>query len=54
MPDVDLLAILTAIAAFVLSSTYYVVFGEQLAEVSEAAPAGERPLALARSRTAGE
>jgi hypothetical protein len=53
VPDVDLLAILVAtIAAFHLSSTCYVVFGEQLAEVSEAAPAGERPL-LVRSRAAG-
>jgi hypothetical protein len=44
MPDVSLLAVLVAtIAAFVLSSAYYVVFSEQLAKVSDAAAAGEQP-----------
>ena len=38
MPEVDPFAVLAAtLAAFVLSSTYYVVFGERLAEVSDAA-----------------
>ena len=44
MPEVDPLAVLAAtVAAFVLSSTYYVVFGERLAEVSDAAARGEQP-----------
>ncbi|MGH3112080.1 MAG: hypothetical protein ACRDOP_01270, partial [Gaiellaceae bacterium] len=44
MPDVELLAVLVAtMAAFVLSWIYYVVLGEQLAGVSEAAAAGEPP-----------
>lgn len=44
MPDVNHLAVLGAtIAAFVSGAVYYTVFGEQLAEVSEAAAAGERP-----------
>lgn len=44
MPDVDPLAVLAAtIAAFVLSSTYYAVFGAPLAEVSDAAATDERP-----------
>jgi uncharacterized protein DUF1761 len=44
MPDLNLLAVLAAtVAAFVLGSTYYVVFGEQLAEVSEVAAAGGQP-----------
>ena len=48
MPDVTFPAVLVAtIVAFVLGSTYYVVFGEQLAEVSDAAATGER--AAARS-----
>jgi len=41
MPDIDLLAVLAAtIAACVTGRIYYAVFGEQLAEVSEAAGAG--------------
>lgn len=41
MPDVDLLAVLGAtVVAFVLSSTYYIALGDQLATVSPAA-AGE-------------
>ena len=44
MPDVNLLAILAAtIVAFVLSSTYYSVFAAELAQVSDAAAAGEQP-----------
>lgn len=44
MPDVDLLAILVAaIVVFVIGFTYYAVLGEQLAKVSDAAAAGERP-----------
>jgi hypothetical protein len=44
MPDVDLLAVLVAtIAAFVSGATYYAVFGNQLAEVSDPAAAGEQP-----------
>jgi len=44
MPDVNLLAVLVAgIAAFVAAGTYYAVFGAQLAQVSEAAAAGEQP-----------
>lgn len=42
MPDVNLIAVLVAsIAAFVSAATYYALLGEQLAEVSEAAAAGE-------------
>ncbi len=41
MPDVNLLAVLVAtVVAFVLSSTYYIALGDQLATVS-AAGAGE-------------
>jgi hypothetical protein len=44
MPDVNVIAVLVATAAaFVLSSTFYAVFGERLAQVSEAAAAGEQP-----------
>ena len=44
MPDINLLAILVAATvAFVIGFTYYAVFGQRLAEVSEAAAAGERP-----------
>jgi hypothetical protein len=44
MPDVHLLAVLVAtIAAFVSAATYYAMFGEQLAEVSDVAAAGEQP-----------
>jgi hypothetical protein len=44
MPDVNWLAVLVAtIVVFVLGSTYYAVFGAQLAEVSDAAARGERP-----------
>lgn len=44
MPDVDILAVLAAtIVAFALSSTYYVVLGDRLARVSEAAAAAEQP-----------
>jgi uncharacterized membrane protein YccC len=44
MPDIELLAVLAAaIAGFILSWTYYSVFGAQLAGVSEAAAAGEQP-----------
>lgn len=44
MPEVNLLAILAAtIAAFMSGATYYAVFGEQLAEVSDAAAAGGQP-----------
>lgn len=44
MPDVYILPVLTgAIVAFALSSTYYIVLGEQLAEVSDAAAAGDQP-----------
>jgi Protein of unknown function (DUF1761) len=43
MPDVNVLAVLVAtIALFVIGSTYYAVFGKQLAEVSQAAAAGEQ------------
>ncbi len=42
MPDIDLLAVLaTAVAAFAAAATYYAVFGEQLAELSDAAAAGQ-------------
>ncbi len=38
MPDVDLLAVLAAAAAaFAAAGTYYAVFGDQLAELSDAA-----------------
>lgn len=44
MPDVSVLAVLVAtIVVFALSSTYYTVFAEQLAEVSDAAAAGGQP-----------
>lgn len=44
MPDVDLLAILVAaIVVFVIGFTYYALLGQQLAEVSDAAAAGEQP-----------
>jgi Protein of unknown function (DUF1761) len=44
MPDIDLLAVIAAaIVVFVLGSTYYAVLGAQLAEVSDAAAAGEQP-----------
>jgi hypothetical protein len=44
VPDINVLAVLFAtIAAFVSGATYYAVFGEQLAEVSDAAAAGEQP-----------
>jgi hypothetical protein len=44
MPDVNLLAVLLAtIAAFVSGATYYALFGEQLAEVSDAAASDEQP-----------
>ncbi|CAN5756273.1 hypothetical protein BH18ACT15_BH18ACT15_02840 [soil metagenome] len=44
MPDLNVLAVLVAaIAVFVLGATYYAVFGQQLAEVSDAAAVGERP-----------
>jgi Protein of unknown function (DUF1761) len=44
MPDVSLLVVAVAtIAAFALSSTYYAVLGDQLADVSDAAAADERP-----------
>ncbi len=42
MPDVNLLAVLVAtVVAFVLSSTYYIALGDQLAIVRAAAGAGE-------------
>ena len=44
MPEVNLLAVLiAAIAAFVSGAAYYAVFGERLAEVSNAAAAGQQP-----------
>lgn len=44
MPDIDLLAVLVAtLVVFVVGLIYYGVFGGQLAQVSEAAAAGERP-----------
>jgi Protein of unknown function (DUF1761) len=44
MPDVNLLTVLAAtVAAFILSSTYYSVFAAELAQVSDAAAAGEQP-----------
>ncbi len=43
MPDVSLLAVLvSAIAVFVIGFAYYAGFGERLAEVSDAAAAGEQ------------
>jgi Protein of unknown function (DUF1761) len=42
MPEIEILAVLVATAAaFVLGGTYYAMFGERLAEVSEAAAAGQ-------------
>lgn len=44
MPNVNLLAVLVAaMVVFVLGGAYYAAFGAQLAEVSEAAAAGDRP-----------
>ena len=44
MPDVEILAVLAAaVAAFAIGGTYYSVFGEQLAAVSDVAAAGEQP-----------
>jgi len=44
VPDVNLLAILvSAVVVFVIGFTYYAVLGERLAEVSDAAVAGEQP-----------
>jgi Protein of unknown function (DUF1761) len=44
MPEVNLLAILVAtMVAVVLSATYYVMLGGQLATVSDAAASGEQP-----------
>jgi len=44
MPDIELLAVLAAtVAAFVLSATFYALLGNQLAQVSDAAAAGEQP-----------
>jgi Protein of unknown function (DUF1761) len=44
MPEVNMLAVLAAtVAAFMLSSAYYSVFAAELAQVSEAAAAGEQP-----------
>ena len=44
MSEFDPLAVLAAtVVAFFLSSTYYAIFGERLAEVSDAAARGERP-----------
>jgi len=44
MPDVDLLAVLvSAVVVFVAGFAYYAVLGDQLAEVSDAAAAGEQP-----------
>jgi len=43
-PDVDLLAVLvSAVVVFVAGFAYYAVLGDQLAEVSDAAAAGEQP-----------
>lgn len=42
MPDVDLLAVLVAsVAAFVAAGTYYALFGQRLADVSDAAAADQ-------------
>jgi hypothetical protein len=44
MPEVNWLAVLVAtFVVFVLGSTYYAVFGAQLAKVSDAAARGDRP-----------
>jgi Protein of unknown function (DUF1761) len=44
VPDVNLLAVLAAtLVAFVLSTTYYTLFAAELADVSDAAAAGEQP-----------
>jgi peptidoglycan/LPS O-acetylase OafA/YrhL len=44
IPDVNLLAVLAAtIAAFASGGAYYAVLGDRLAEVSDAAAAGEQP-----------
>lgn len=44
MPDVKALAVLvSAIVVFFIGFAYYSAFGEQLAEVSDAAAAGEQP-----------
>lgn len=44
MPEVDAVAVLVAtLTAFVLSSGYYVVLGDQLATVSDAAAVGDQP-----------
>jgi hypothetical protein len=44
MPEIEILAVLVATAAaFVLGGTYYAIFGERLAEVSEAAAGQEMP-----------
>ena len=44
MPDLNLPAVLVAtIAAFLSGATYYAVLGGQLAQVSDAAAAGEQP-----------
>lgn len=50
MPDVNLLAVAVAVAAvvaFVLSATYYMVLGDQLATVSEAAAGPAPPWTIA-------
>ena len=44
MPEIDLLAVLAAtVVAFVLSSSYYVALGDQLATASQAAASGDQP-----------
>lgn len=44
MPDINVLAVVVAtIVAFAMSATYYVVVGDQLAEVSPAAAAEAQP-----------
>ena len=44
MPDVNVLAVVVAaVVVFFVGFAYYTVFGERLADVSEAAAAGERP-----------
>lgn len=48
MPDVDLLAVAVATAAaFVCGGAYYAVFGDQLAQASEAPSSETRPWELA-------
>lgn len=43
-PKVSILAVgVATVVTFVLSATYYAVLGEQLAEASEAAAAGDQP-----------